>query len=572
MISRREKIKKQFNSARESVFYAALEVLTDKTLNMSAREVDKIVRTYRDLPAPYGHLVKKGKSTPVEVKAEKIASRRSSENKTEIPKSGIVENKVKIKTEELSQEQVLETPKSRRSRPKGSQHACAKTEPGTDKSMKTEKVEKSTGKDRKIKVQTSAKIDTDLESSVCDMSNSALDTSEIINVENEDDTLVNTSQASSTATNSTLVQSETESGVDKNDLSTTKVKQHKRPGRPVGSTKRAKQAKVDGVKEDSSQNSSGRKVRTRSSLPEIANEETADVNGNPEGADVKPYAEASDNRVLNLESKPKVTAEKRDRRHSSAVKLTESEKDELIQKFPSAKNVSDHVKAELNGYFKNNKLIVSNKVRQKVQSALLNGRRNRFGKGIVIDHSQKKIDSFFVKSPPPCDPDSPKSPAKNVSRVLNELSPTRDRYEANNIERTSSVRSSLKVSEFHLSRRSGNTPTRNSPILTNGDKSFEKSSALKAGESDTRTAYESVDVSSVRERLFDSDTRRATRSSRESTPDSTASSARSVSSYKRKRQETTRLRTRSSTPVSVSRDSDESESENICTESRRLRR
>lgn len=574
MISRREKIKKQFNSARESVFYAALEVLTDKTLNLSTREVDKIVKTYRDLPAPYGKPVKKTKSTSFEIKGEKAASRKSTENRCELAKTSVSE--MKVEPEEISNEQVQETPKSRRSRIK----VQSKTETENDKSIKLEKdsiggvkVRKHFGKDIKTEMKSECNVEMkrSLGNAEMEQNNSALDTSEMIDVENDVDTAVNTSQASSSVTNSTLVHSETDSTIDKNDSDTKTVKKHKGPGRPVGSFKRAKLAKLESEKDDSSQKTSGRTVRTRSSLPDIVNEEETNEYDSLEGANSKVLLADTDMKVLQIDSKPKVSAEKRDRRYSSAAKLSESEKDELIQKFPSAKNVSDHVKAELSGYFKNNKLVVSNKLRQKVQTALLT-RRNRFGKGIVIDHSQRKIDNFFVKSPPHCDPDSPKSPAKNVSRVLNELSPTRDRYEANNIERTASNRNSFKVSDFHLARRSGNTPTRNSPILTKGEQSTDKSSAIKGDSSNGRTEYDCGNVASVKERLFDSETKRVTRSSRESTPESTTSSVRSASSYKHRRPETSRLTTRSTTPLSVGRDSDESESENICTESRRLRR
>ncbi|XP_045203812.2 protein Jade-1-like isoform X2 [Mercenaria mercenaria] len=605
MISRREKIKKQFNSSRESVFYAALEVLTDKTLNISTREVEKIVKTYSDLPDPYGKPLitcrdapdpknkplKKAKTTPTETKAAKTVSRRSSENKGELSKPGIVENRVKLKIDESLSKKIMEqrksiseTPKSRKSRLSSKQDTSIKTETDTEKCIKVEKdinkdirLEEDLGKvdTTETKTNISAKMEMgDAENMASDQNNSSIDTSGIIDVETADDTLVNTSQASSTVENSTLVQSEPESNSDKFVSDTQKVKQQKR-GRPVGRPpKKGKQLKSEAAsnltedKDESSEKTSDRKVRTRSSLPEIVHEEVLSINGNLD----EPEVEETEAKLGQKESKPKVTAEKRDRRHSS-VKLSETEKEELIHKFPSAKNVSDHVKAELTGYFKNNKLIVSNKLRQKVQNALLNGkRRNRFGKGIVIDHSQKKIDNFFVKSPPLCDPDSPKSPAKNVSRVLNELSPTRDRYEANNIERTAITRGSLKVSEFHIARRSGNTPSRNSPTLSNREKSVEKNSDGTSDSRNVRTRYNSGEVISVKEKLFDSETKRITRSSRESTPESTTSSVRSFSSYKRKQAENTKLRTRSNTPVSVGKDSDESESENICAESRRLRR
>ncbi|XP_060564913.1 LOW QUALITY PROTEIN: protein Jade-3-like [Ruditapes philippinarum] len=574
MISRREKIKKQFNSARESVFYAALEVLTDKTLNLSTREVEKIVKNYRDLPEPYGKTLKKVKTTPPENKAAKVVARRPSEIKTEPSESDIFENTVKLKVEEPSEKKVLEgrksiseTPKSRKSRLSSKQESSVKVETDIDlaeKSTKDKKLEENSSK----RIKTEKCIDrhakaakSNSEKECSDQNNSGIE----LNDCSGDETLVNISQESSTVENSTIVQSEAESNTDKVIQDSQAVKHNKR-GRP----KKVKQIKPEEVqtsddKEESSAKTSCRKVRTRSSLPEIVHEETSLLTSNFEE-----HEEETETKSELKESKPKVIAEKRDRRYSS-VKLSESEKDELIQKFPSARNVSDHVKAELNGYFKNNKLIVSNKLRQKVQNALLGGkRRNRIGKSVVIDHSQKKIDNFFVKSPPPCDPHSPKSTAKNVSRVLNELSPTRDRYEANSIERTAWTGGALKVTDIHIARRSSNTQSKHSPSLSNMEKSVEKKIVTPESRK-VRSRYDSGEVISVKEKLFDGETKRITRSSRESTPESTTSSVKSFSSFKH-RAENTRLRTRSNTPVSIGKDSDESESENICSESRHLRR
>lgn len=527
MISRREKIKKQFNSARESVFYAALEVLTDKTLNLPKREVDKIVKSYRDLPEPYGN--QKTKS-PSEIKAEQASSRRSSEKSD----SGSEQKKVKSTSEEVT----------------------AKKIPGNRKSISETPVS------RKVRLtsvkQEKEETDVDIQLS-SDLNSSALDTSEIIDVGTESDTPVNTSQESSGIDNTTIVQSESDAAVKVET-----IKQPRKRGRPSLSKNKKiiapeKPDKTDGTSHKDSEVSSKR--RTRSSLPDLQVEsEDKSVKVEEEMDSVKPQ-ECLEPKLEDT----KVKTEKRDRRASS-VKMTEAEKEEFVKRFPSARNVSDHVKAELHGYFKNNKLVVSKDIRQKVQNALLNSkRRSRYGKGIVIDHSQKKIDTFFMKSPPLCDPDSPKSPGKAVSRVLNELSPSRDRYEANSLDRSARFNRDVKVSDFTISHRSGNTP-RNSP-------------SSRREKSEERNGERTPDRR-VREKLFDGDggklldgdKKRITRSSRESSPESTVSSVKSYSSVKRHRQENPRMRTRSNTPLSVGRDSDESESENICRDSKRPRR
>lgn len=551
MISRREKMKRQFNSARESVFYAALDVLTDKKLNLSVREVEKIVKTYKDLPSPYGE-TKKGPKAPlsrtasvssrtssmekdIEVsksEAAEVTKRRSSEVKIEAVKS---ENK---KNESESFEEITETPKPRgRGRPKSKQFV-------------------SDVKGIAVKLEP--------EDSALDSSVSAMDTSEI---GTEDETLVNIS-----VDDRTLLQSHSESesaNVTTGNTDKTKIKVEGK--RSVGRPRKIKseaESQKDGDKEtglNEVKKAAPKKTRTRSSLPEIV-----DLVGDGDlGSEVKVKDEQepmeTHTKAAEKEITTKATSERKERRHSHVVKMTDKEKAELVEKYPSAKHVSDHIKTELSGYFKNNKLLVSNKLRQKVQTALLNGkRRNRFGNGISIDHSQRKIDTFFVKSPPHCDPESHKSPAKNVSRVLNELSPTRDRLEANSIERTTILRSGLKVSDYHTSHRNGSTQHARSPTVS--EKSFDgRSVGSPEGRGKRNGSL------SVREKLFHDDSRRITRS-RESTPESTTSSVLSAGSHKR-RQENTRTRTRSMTPSSAGKESDESESENICNgESRRLRR
>lgn len=586
MISRREKIKKQFNTSRESVFYAALEFLTDKTVNLSHREVDKIVKTYRNLPDPYCKSTKKLKCTHMETKAEKAAPRRT-ETKTEPSKSGVVQTNVKLvhmpgKKMSESRKSLFETPKSRKSRLK--LEASNKVGTKVDKGVKIETNVDKISKMETDKMEADAKsihqekdtiqsMKKEIDAVNSDKNNSASD--DVVDVVTKDDTL-NSSRASSTIENSTLVQSELETASDKVVPKSQKGKQLKKLGRP-SVCKHIKSAKPEIIEKSQEKDENVedrkkvacRKGRTRSSLPEMTPDDATCVDGSLREPNSKPVSEETDINNMEKETRAKLTAEKRDKRFPS-IKLTEAEKDELVQKFPTAKNVSDHVKAELSGYFKNNKLVVSNKIRQKVQNALLSGkRRNRFGKGIVIDHSQKKIDNFFVKSPPMCDPDSPKSPTKNVSRILNELSPTRDRYEANNIERTASLRENIKVSEFHITCRSGNTPARNSPTLSDREKSVDKTGTPE--DSNRRTKYDGSDIQSVKEKLFEGETKRITRSSRESTPEST-SSVKSFSSCRRGRQENPILRTRSNTPSSVCKDSDKSESENICTELLQLRR
>lgn len=540
MISRREKIKKQFNTARESVFYATLEVLTDKSLHLGSREIERIVKTYKDLPEPYNNYSPPGPSSLVtlDMKRDKSLSRRSSVS-SENSRTNSVENKVKLKANDSvgkktidSSKSISETPKSRKSR------HVSKTED-------SEKIDNKESCDTKTEV-----------------TESLPNTVQVKDSGTNDGPLVNTSIASFTADNLTLVQSEPE-------MADTKPVKRKR-GRP-SLNKHLKDSKVEHVADSSGDEMAdnditSRKVRTRSSLPEIVSE--VDCKDFIDIDKIKVEQTETESLAESTETRSK-KSDKRERRYSAVVKLTDLEKEGLVSKFPSAHNVSNHVKAELSGYLKNNKLVVSNKLRQKVTNALLNGKRqSRFGKNIIIDRSQKKIDTFFMKSPP-CDPDSPKSPAKAVSRVLNELSPTRDRHEANSIERAAN--SDLKISDLHVRRKSGNS-SRSSPSLTSMEKCVDKNHSSTPESQIIRTRYDSDNVHSVKDRLFESGSKRITRSSRESTPESTTSSVRSFNSYKCARQETSRIRTRSNTPMSVTKDSDESESENIFTETRRSRR
>lgn len=567
MISRREKMKKQFNSARESVFYAALDVLTDKKLNLSNREVEKIVKTYKDLPPPYGTSVKI--KTPPGSKPGSISSRTSSVDKDlETPVSEQLKvEKRRVSTDNFSDKKKVETVKEITD--------IKKVETIKEKDSSDNETPKPRRGRPKSKQLIKLEVE-DVTDSVEDTEVSAMDTSEM---GTEDDTLVNVTQEDSFLTEEkTLMQSDLE--LDKKSQGKGKVEGKRSVGRPrkiktesdsvKESDKDSKDRSVKDINRDSKDKDTevkkpaAKKTRTRSSLPEIIDleEETekkdikVEIEEEPMEIDIKP---------AEREFRTRTTSERRERRHSAAMKLSDKEKEELVAKYPSAKNVSDHIKSELTSYFNNNKLLVSSKLRQKVQTALLNGkRRNRLGNGIIIDHSQRKIDAFFVKSPPQCNPESHKSPAKNVSRVLNELSPTRDRLEANNIERTTILRSGVKVSDCQISHRNGNTPHRHSPALS--DKSYDGRSVGSPGGRPKR----GDSAAAVRERLFDDDNHRVTRS-RESTPESTASSVKSVGSNKHNKMENTRTRTRSMTPVCNGKDSDESESENIY-ETRRLRR
>ncbi|WAQ98834.1 JADE1-like protein [Mya arenaria] len=462
MISRREKMKRQFNAARESVFYAALEVLTDKTLNLPTREVEKIVRTYKDIPPPYAPL----SST---VKAASSSARRPSQA---LRASVDVEESMDIKQDSETESVSMVTVKPRSARVKQRRRKSVDSQSKSDDlnsaNVKTEKVERSEG-------------------SECD--GVAIDM---------DDTLVN-DPLSNEAENVTSVQS---SGEIRKEVrkSVGRPRKQPKPGE-VTNTESDKKAATT----DSDIKTVTKKTRNKSGLPDSVDQESLDK---PEKVELVNVKDEED-----VESK--TTSLKRERR-ASAVQLTEKEKEDLAERFPSSKNVSDRVKAELTGYLKNNKLVVNNRLRQKVQSALLNGkRRNRLGNGIIVDHSQSKLDSFFVKSPPSCDPDSYKSPGKNVSRVLNELSPTRDILEANNIERTNLLRGGMKSTECQTPQN-GNTSNRQSPALS--EKSFDGLS-LGSSSARSRQRVDSVGAASVK----DGDSRRLTKS-RESTPDSVASS------------------------------------------------
>ena len=113
--------------------------------------------------------------------------------------------------------------------------------------------------------------------------------------------------------------------------------------------------------------------------------------------------------------------------------LFESMEKDLLDILPSAKNVPKDIKAELTGYFRNNKLAVSEVIKQKVQSSLLNCRRNRHLANGVHISAQKSLDSLFSASHGECETNLKNGSERTVSRVLNELSPTRDRLESNNL-------------------------------------------------------------------------------------------------------------------------------------------
>ncbi|KAK3577242.1 hypothetical protein CHS0354_030523 [Potamilus streckersoni] len=104
-------------------------------------------------------------------------------------------------------------------------------------------------------------------------------------------------------------------------------------------------------------------------------------------------------------------------------------RDKCIDSLPSSKNVSEHIKNELNGYLRNNKLIVSNKLKDKVQIHLLRKQKQNHIHNGFHDKSQTKLDSLFSKPRTLADSWSShlSSPDfRNSFRVLNELSPMRD--------------------------------------------------------------------------------------------------------------------------------------------------
>ena len=518
MISRREKMKKQFSIARESVFYATLEVLTDKHLNISKREVEKIVKQYKEVPDPYCNFRKKAKSITKQVSVKSVTQNDTASDRRE-SKSPSPFHEGDIASKSLNTDsEIME-----------SDRQTDKSEPKAKKALlQTPEVKKSESgtAGQKDEEETIGKAE-DKNSSFVEM-----DTSISMDVENANDTLVNTSVLSQASSADTVTQSESET-VKNNAFPTN---QGSKRGRKKKSLV-AKSATDTSVKEET---------------PSVKTEETSEESkpvkrprgrpkknlSTPQG-EVKEESETKISEKLNLDKKPSIDQEKitaRERRQSASIKISEEEKEKLIHTFPSAKNVSDQIKAELNGYFKNNKLVVSNKIKQKVQNSLLNSkRRSRFSNGIIIDHSQKKIDNYFVKSPPTFDPSAHKSPAKSVSRVLNELSPTRDRFEANNIERTMRT-SVVKLTDFQLQKKSPHTRPLTSPVALSRETSPDRRS--------TRSNCSSP-VLPVKDRQFESSHRRS-RKSRESSPDS----VKSYSSLKLEKiqKDKERIRTRSLTP------------------------
>ena len=560
-------MKRSFSKSRENVFYAALALLTDETVKLTEKDVQDVVKQYKYISPQSdkkpGKIKVKSKLTDIEsesdsgfihsgfkrltsknrktltyesdsdavsvssamssISPESLGGKRGKRTKkfgrkseTEDPKLKIVKD---IKPDTDAKGEIESTKPHTKVKGKLSGRKAASN-------LKGEVVRIKTSSPVKIEVcaveSKDEKMETDVTESDLNIS-ADLDTSEMIDVVKDDDTLVVKSELD-TSKDDTLVKSELDTSVcsiSENKIAeekpvgkaeeklaeketvakhiTTPSRVKRKAGRPPKKPKVTeilnddKKVDTDKVKDESKVKETGStkeidgtelqnsiSIRTRSTrneksatdemLPnEIAaankklpNEEAArtEMVQNEKLAneivvsDEKlPSVAITSEKVvkhkrmslskLKSSQKPVVldnvaeveTESKTDKVLEPTVKTSDGrslfdtiEKD-LIDSLPSSKNIPKDVKAELCGYFRNNKLIVSEAIKQKVQSSLLKCRRNRlFANGIHIS-SQKSLDTFFNASDGSCETSNESD--KTVSRVLNELSPTRDGLESN---------------------------------------------------------------------------------------------------------------------------------------------
>lgn len=112
---------------------------------------------------------------------------------------------------------------------------------------------------------------------------------------------------------------------------------------------------------------------------------------------------------------------------SSSISVKDEPKEAAVirnlSKTSKAASVTERVKAELNSYILNSKLVVADYIKDTVQKGLLETKRllrNNFLNG-MIDRTKKKENVSVNGTPPQC-----LSPARrSISRVLNEISPSR---------------------------------------------------------------------------------------------------------------------------------------------------
>lgn len=493
-------MKRSFNKCRENVFYATLAMLTDESLKLTEKDIQDVVRQYKDIPGKDSSSQKSGKT----VRQKSFLSDFESASDSGFRPTGTgltSKNKKKLAYDSdsdatsvtsavssISPETAGIKGKRIRKFSRKSDSVCSKLK-GRSSSSNVDKsgdqIDIKTA-DEKMEVDVT---DSDLNNSAfmdvsvtestnadtCTSNLADMDTSDIIDVVKMDDTLVKSDTDTSSQDN-TLVKSELDTSVgstaDDKDLATKKTKkvaEEKRtpgrrgrpPKRKIGlnvenknaleSESNSKVTLTEKLGNEKSELPNKVPLRTRStrseksSIDEKEIEEKVSVTEKPnhksgsklksshkQGIKEKTLEKDEDSKT-EIKVKEEINKTSPSSKTSPSRSLFESMEKELIEALPSAKNVPKEIKAELCGYFRNNKLVVSDIIKQKVQSSLLNCRRNRhFANGIHIS-AQKSLDSLFNASRSDYETNSQNGSDKTVSRVLNELSPTRDRLESNNL-------------------------------------------------------------------------------------------------------------------------------------------
>ena len=530
MISRREKMKRSFVKSRETVFYAALALLTDDSVELTEKDVQDVVTQYKSVPIQTSADKKSGKAkvksklTDIESESDsgfmkklKSTHRRTLTYESDSDTVSVSSAMSSISPDALSDRRGKRTRKiGRPSDSTGPKIILVEAKPTSKVKVEGESVKshskvkselrrmskgsKVEGDVERIKLSspvrsedTDEKMDTDITES--GLNNTAdIDTSEVIDVEMVDDTLVkselDTSKDETLKDPDTSVCSVSEEKVsDEKKVTEESPNTAKRKGRPRKQKLTNTSVAVDNDQvKDESEKRDAESVKQES---EITSAKSAKLKSNRnEKSKVEKTVSTENICDEKVEaSRPEMPSEKgapHDRRKrlslskgkssqkvavktevnidskttiESPVKISDSrslfdtiEKD-LIDSLPSSRNIPKDVKAELCGYFRNNQLVVSDAIKQKVQSSLLNCRRNRlFGNGIRIS-AQKSFDSLFSSSGGETNNDT----ERTVSRVLNELSPSRDRLESNNLQLSKKLSDCDRISDRLRTRSSRDT-------------------------------------------------------------------------------------------------------------------
>ena len=565
-------MKRSFNKCRENVFYAAVAMLTDESLKLTEKDVQDVVKQYNDLPSQAAG----SSGTAIPVKG--FLTDLESESDSGFRKSGkglAAKNKKKLVYESDSDAVSVSSAissvspetstgvtgkRTRKPTRKSAEMAVPKYKEGRRsgskitevKDVKTEeKMETETDLNNSIAADSSISETTNMDTSI---DNSAdMETIDVIDDVKMDETLVK-SDIDTSSQDNTLVKSQldtsTEDITDKKESvigdkgSSEKLTPSKRrPGRPpriksdtgdqdtkvTEGNESAHSGKIESKKSEARRSVSlrTRSLRSEKSLPEdMEIEDNSAVNEK-----LKPNSKAKlkfnqKDEVKEDASEIEDTPSKTEIKAKEVVKspspsklspdrsLFESMEKDLMEIIPSAKNVSKDIKAELTGYFRNNKLCVSEVIKQKVQASLLNCRRNRhFANGIHIT-AQKSLDSLFNASHSECETSLQNGTDKTVSRVLNELSPTRDRLESNNLlskkldlDRLSDrVRTRSSRDTSPDSQHGSDISTLSTSSLRRSSRSFKRSNSKNSVGKDSENEF--IDV----ENIFEESVKRKTRS------------------------------------------------------------